>query len=168
MENVLVLNQDYTPLTLCSVERAFLLLYLDKADLLSEVKEKSLRSIDRYFPYPSVIRVRRYVQVPYKGVILTRHNVFKRDGFTCQYCGTGSDLTLDHVVPRSKGGKSTWTNLATACKTCNAKKGDFTPEEAGLTLAKKPVKPSYVVFLKSTTKNLREDWLPFLERQAIA
>lgn len=168
MNAVLVLNQDYSPLTLCSVERAFLLLFLQKADLQSEIKEKSLRSVSTVFPFPSVIRIRRYVRVPYKGVILTRHNIFKRDGFSCQYCGTGKDLTLDHLIPKSKGGKSSWTNLVTACKNCNTKKGDFLPEDVGLKLFKKPIRPSYVMFLRSTTKSLREDWLPYLEHKAIA
>lgn len=168
MNTVLVLNQDFSPLTLCSVERAFLLLYLQKADLQSEIQEKMLRSVNAFFPFPSVIRIRKYVNVPYKGVILTRHNVFKRDDFSCQYCGTGKDLTLDHLIPKSKGGKSSWTNLVTACKPCNARKGDYLPEEVGLKLSQKPIRPSYVMFLRSTTKSLRADWLPYLEHKAIA
>lgn len=167
MEQVLVLNQDFSPISICSVHRAFLLIYLNKADLISKVKDKALRSISESYPYPSVIRISKYVNIPYKGVVLTRHNVFKRDDFTCQYCGTKKDLTLDHLIPRSKGGKSNWTNLVTACKSCNAKKGDFTPEKAGLTLKKVPVKPSYLMFLKSSG-NTKEDWLPFLEPKAYA
>lgn len=168
MTNVLVLNQDYSPLTLCSIERAFLLMYLEKADLISQIEGQSLRSISSSFPFPSVIRIKRYIHVPYKGVILTRHNVFKRDQFSCQYCGNPKELTLDHLIPKSKGGKSSWTNLVTACKTCNARKGDFAPGEVGLKLAKKPIRPSYVMFLKATMKSMREDWLPFLEQKAIA
>ena len=147
MNSVLVLNQDYTPLTICSFQRAFLLVFLEKAELLDQVSEKSLRTISQNYPYPSVIRILQYKHVPYRGVVLTRYNIFKRDGYKCQYCGATKDLTLDHLIPKSKGGKSTWTNLVTACKHCNAKKGDYTPEEVGLTLAKTPVKPSYLVFL---------------------
>ncbi|MFH6984316.1 HNH endonuclease [Marinoscillum luteum] len=168
MSTVLVLNADFSPLTVCSVERAFLLVYLQKADTLSQVKEKTLRSVSREYPYPSVIKIHKYVNVPYKGVILTRHNVFKRDQFSCQYCGASKDLTLDHLIPKSKGGKSSWTNLVTACKNCNARKGDYRPEDVGLKLTSKPVRPSYVMFLRSTTKSLREDWIPYLERKAIA
>lgn len=168
MNTVLVLNADYNPLTLCSVERAFLLMYLQKVELISQVENKALRSISQDYPYPSVIKTKRYVNLPYKGVVLTRHNIFKRDSFCCQYCGKDKDLTLDHLIPKSKGGKSTWTNLVTACKSCNAKKGDFTPEQAGLKLLKKPIRPSYVMFLRSTSKSLRADWLPYLERKAIA
>ncbi|MEQ8471675.1 MAG: HNH endonuclease [Marinoscillum sp.] len=168
MTSVLVLNADYNPLTVCSTERAFLLMYLNKAELISHIKEKMLRSVNEEFPYPSVIKVKKYINVPYKGVVLTRHNIFKRDRFSCQYCGTNKDLTLDHLIPKSKGGKSSWTNLVTACKHCNAKKGDYSPEQVGLKLVTKPIRPTYVMFLRTTSKSLREDWLPYLERKASA
>jgi 5-methylcytosine-specific restriction endonuclease McrA len=167
MNQVLVLNQDYSPITICSVQRAFLLLYLNKAELINEVKERKLRTVSQSFPFPSIIRTIKYVNIPYKGVVLTRHNVFKRDHFTCQYCGTNRDLTLDHLIPRSKGGKSNWTNLVTACKSCNAKKGDFSPEEVGMNLKKQPVKPSYFMFLRASSID-REDWFPYLEPKAYA
>lgn len=162
-DSVLVLNQDYTPMTVCSMERAFLLVYLKKADLLSSAKDKVIRTVTVNFPYPSVIRINRYISIPYKGVVLTRHNVFKRDTYQCQYCGTTKDLTLDHLIPRSKGGKSTWTNLVTACKRCNARKGDFSLEESGLKLKIHPTKPSYVTFLMQNHGQIKEEWLPFLE-----
>ncbi len=168
MNSVLVLNQDYSPLTLCSLQRAFLLIYLNKAELLDRVEGKSLRSVSQSFPYPSVIRILEYRHVPYRGVVLTRFNIFKRDNYQCQYCGTPKDLTLDHLIPKSKGGKSSWTNLVTACRHCNSKKGDFTPEEVGMKLAKKPVKPSYLVFLKSSAGRLQKDWLKYLEPKAYA
>jgi 5-methylcytosine-specific restriction endonuclease McrA len=81
------------------------------------------------FPMPSVIRLNRYVNAPYKGVNLTRQNIFKRDNFECQYCGTRRDLTIDHVVPRAKGGLDSWLNLVTACKRCNAKKEITIPKK---------------------------------------
>lgn len=162
MNSVLVLNQDYSPLTICSVQRAFLLVFMDKAELLTSTKNRSLRSISKSFPFPSVILIKRYINVPYKGVVLTRHNIFKRDGNKCQYCGTNKNLTLDHLIPRSKGGKSSWTNLVTACQLCNAKKGDFSVEKIGFKLLKTPTKPSYISFLKMGTGGLREDWKPYL------
>ncbi len=168
MNTVLVLNQDYSPLTICSVQRAFMLVFLNKADLISEIEEKQLRSISKSFPFPSVIKVRSYKNIPYKGVVMSRHNIFKRDGGLCQYCGTNRDLTLDHVVPRSKGGKSTWTNLVTACKKCNSKKSDFSLEKVGMKLFKAPVKPSYVTFLKMNTGAYREDWAPFLNPKKVS
>lgn len=168
MSTVLVLNQDFSPITICSTERAFLLIYLNKADLLCEDLKMKLRTIKTSFPKPTVIKIKNYVHVPYKGVILTRQNIFKRDNHLCQYCGSGNDLTLDHLIPRSKGGKSTWNNLVTACKSCNTRKGDQPPEEVGLTLKSKPFRPSYMAFIKTTTKHLREDWKPYLERKASA
>jgi len=160
---VLVLNNDFSPLTVCSVYRAFLLVFTSKAEMLSSEEGGFLRSISKSFPKPSVIRIKRYINVPYKGVVLTRHNIFKRDNYECQYCGVSKELTLDHLVPRSKGGKSSWKNLVTACKKCNASKGDFTPEQAGLILKKAPIKPSYIMFLRASSGNLKEDWLPYLK-----
>lgn len=165
---VLVLNYDFSPISVCSVERAFLLVYLDKAELLAGAREGFLHSVDKTFAMPAVIRLLRYIHIPYKGVMLTRQNVFKRDSHTCQYCGTQRDLTLDHVVPRSKKGPSSWTNLVTACKRCNARKGNFTPEAAGLKLMSRPVRPSYLDFLRHHSGLFQEEWGPFLQVKAIA
>lgn len=162
MNTVLVLNQDYSPLTVCSVQRAFLLMFLKKADLISGVENRQLRSVSDSFPFPSVIKIKYYISIPYKGVVMSRHNIFKRDGGRCQYCGTSRDLTIDHVIPRSKGGKSTWTNLVTAYKTCNSKKSDYALEKVGMKLLKPPVKPSYLTFLKMNTGVYRDEWAPFL------
>ncbi len=168
MTQVLVLNQDYSPLAICSVQRAFILVFLKKAELIKVKQGKSIRSISDSFPFPSVIKIQRYIHRPYKGVVLTRHNIFKRDSFQCQYCGVNQDLTLDHLVPKSKGGKSNWTNLVTACKRCNAKKGDYSPEEAGLKLSRIPIKPSYTLFLRKSVKETNEDWLEFLDPKSKA
>ena len=162
MNSVLLLNQDYSPLTICSVQRAFLLVFLDKAELLKGDRDRKLRSTSQTYSFPSVIKINRYINIPYKGVILTRHNLFKRDGHKCQYCGASRDLTLDHLIPKSKGGKSSWTNLVTACKNCNTKKGSFLAEKVGLKLKSIPVKPSYISFLKTVHGVLREDWKPYL------
>ena len=131
--------------------------------MVSEVKERKLRSINHSFPFPSVIKIKYYINIPYKGVVMTRQNIFKRDSGKCQYCGTTKDLTIDHVIPRSRGGKSTWTNLVTACKKCNSKKSDFTLEKVGMKLQKAPIKPSYLSFLKMNLAKNREDWLPYLK-----
>jgi len=159
---VLVLNLDHSPLTVCSVQRAFLLLYLDKAQLVNQVSDMFLRTVTRSFPMPAVIKLVRYVNIPYKSVELTRQNIFKRDDFECKYCGTNNNLTLDHLVPRSKGGRSTWTNLVTACKTCNAKKGDYTPEQMGMNLKQEPFKPTYLIFLRDFSGFLSDEWVPYL------
>lgn len=165
---VLILNQDYSALTVCGIKKAFLLLWLEKAETVSSSKNFLLRTISRSFPAPSVIRLNNYVKFPYKGVILTRQNIYRRDGHRCAYCGTSESLTLDHVIPKSRGGASSWDNLVTACKTCNAKKGDFTPEEAGMPLRKKPFKPSFIMFLKDFSGTTEEDWLPYLSHKRTA
>ncbi len=159
---VLVLNQDNTPISICTVQRAFILNYLKKTELVKPANGYRLHSVDQSFPMPAVIRLTRYVHIPYKGVALTRQNVFKRDNFNCQYCGTSRELTLDHVVPKSKGGRSSWENLITACKRCNARKGDYTPDQAGITLRRKPYKPTYLMFLREFSGYHCEEWHPFL------
>jgi 5-methylcytosine-specific restriction endonuclease McrA len=163
MMGVLVLNQDFTPLALCHVNRAFLLIFNAKAELVSESKSRVLRSISKSYPCPSVIKLNRYVNLPYRSVILNRHNIFKRDQNQCQYCGKNRDLTLDHLIPRSRGGKSVWTNLVTACLSCNAKKGDKLISETDLILSKKPIKPSFIMFLKNLNHQKQNEWAPFLE-----
>src|SRR6056297_2641877 len=101
---VLVLNQDYQPLSFCSVQRSVKLLFLEKAELLHDDQQKSCRTVNHEYSYPSAIRLRRYINLPYAKIVLSRRNIVKRDQHTCQYCGTKSDLTLDHVLPRSRGG----------------------------------------------------------------
>lgn len=164
---VLVLNQDYTPFTICSVTRAFLLVYLKKAELISAATDMALRTVAHVYPMPSVVRLSKYIHLPYRGVVLTRQNIFKRDGFACQYCGTTKNLTIDHVIPRSKRGRSTWKNMVTACKTCNAKKGDLFLEDSGLFLRSKPYKPSYILFLRDFSGFVEDTWRPFLEMKAV-
>lgn len=161
-QSVLLLNQDYSPLTICSMERAFILVFLKKAELLTEVEDAALHTVTHAYPMPAVIRLFRYIHLPYRGVVLTRQNVFKRDHFSCQYCGTNKNLTLDHVIPRSKGGKTSWGNLVTACKHCNTTKGDRSPEDVGLILQSKPHKPTYMMFLRDYSGAMRKEWKPFL------
>ena len=159
---VLVLNGDYTALSLCSVQKAFVLLYLQKADLIAPSPHGVLRTVTKEYARPSIIRLHRYVRVPYKGITLSRHNVLRRDNFECQYCGSTRNLTLDHLVPRSRGGDSGWTNLVTACARCNHAKGDRTPEEAGMHPRQKPRRPSLTSFLRQSAGSLDEAWHMYL------
>ncbi|MBA4850974.1 HNH endonuclease [Emticicia sp. BO119] len=159
---VLVLNADYSALSICTVPKAFSLVYLDKAELVSDSQKGYLRTVDTTYPLPSVIRLHRYVSLPFKGVMLSRQNVFRRDGNKCVYCGSHEDLTLDHVTPKSKGGKTNWDNLVTACRRCNSRKGDLSPEEAKLSLSRKPYKPSFIMFLRDFAGSIEENWVPFL------
>jgi len=165
---VLVLNADFSPISVCTVQRAFLLNYLKKSELVTPANGHKLRSVTQSFPMPAVIRLKNYVNIPYKGVNLTRQNIFKRDAFSCQYCGTTKDLTLDHVTPRSKGGKTSWNNLVTASKRCNTRKGDSRPEHEGITLKCRPSKPSYILFLRDHSGFHCEEWQPFLKIKAKA
>ena len=164
---VLVLNQDFTAFSICSVPKAFLLVFMEKAEMISEDERVCLRSVNRKFPMPSVIRLNRYVNRPFRnsGVVLNRHNIFKRDNNQCQYCTSTKNLTLDHVFPKSRGGKTTWDNLTTACKLCNGRKGDFTPEEAGMILHQTPFKPSFVMFLREFHDRISEDWMAYLGKK---
>jgi 5-methylcytosine-specific restriction endonuclease McrA len=158
----LVLNQDYSPISICSVQRAFVLVFLEKVEMITSFNGSKFHSVDAEYPIPAVIRLQRYIHIPYKGVELTRNNVFRRDNFNCQYCGGERDLSLDHLIPRSKGGKTNWKNLVTACKTCNSIKGDATPEAAGMTLKTRPFKPSYVMFLRDFSGYRFDEWNPYL------
>ena len=161
-QRALVLNQDYSPLTVCSIQRAFLLIFLEKAELIDDFNGQYLRTVTHNYPKPAVIRICNYINIPYKEVELSRQNVFKRDSYSCQYCGITKNLTLDHVLPRSRKGRSSWTNLVTACKSCNARKGDALPEEIGLILKSKPYKPSFILFLRDFSGFIQEEWRPFL------
>ena len=159
---VLVLNQDYQAMSVCTVERAFVLVFLKKAELVGQVPEKRLRSMNQVYEYPAVIRLFRFVSIPYRKVALTRHNIYKRDGYRCVYCGKRDDLTLDHVLPRSRGGKDSWTNLVTACQKCNTYKGNRTPAEAELQMSIRPFRPSFIMYLRNFNGKVSEHWKPFL------
>jgi 5-methylcytosine-specific restriction endonuclease McrA len=161
-EKVLVLNQDYQALSVCSVERAFVLVFMNKAELVHHNPAKNLHSVYSIYKFPSIIRLYSYVRIPYKKVALNRNNVFRRDDFSCLYCGTKSNLTIDHLIPRSRGGGDTWENLATACQQCNARKGQLTPEEVGLTLRRRPFKPSFIMYLREFSGRVKEEWRPYL------
>lgn len=160
--NVLVLNQDYQPLSVCSVQRSLVLLFLEKAELLHDVPNQHIKTVRDQFDFPSVIRLKRYVRMPYQEVMPTRKNIFRRDRMKCQYCGKGTNLTIDHIIPKSRGGEDTWTNLVTACTICNQKKGNRTPTEASMPLRKKPFKPHHISFLREGLGSIQKEWKPYL------
>lgn len=160
--SVLVLNQDYQPLTICSVRKSLLLIFSEKVETLHVNLEKRIRTVRHNFAFPSVIRLKRYAPVPYQRMVLTRKNILKRDRHRCQYCGSIQDLTIDHIVPRSRGGEESWENLVTACNRCNNKKGNRTPKEAGILLKITPYRPSNVMFLRTFSNSISEDWKPYL------
>ena len=161
MEKVLLLNASYEPLNICSWRRALVLIMKGKAEEI----ENNGYLINKYFHIPTVIRLRNYVAVPYKELPFNRKNVLHRDNHTCQYCGKKAvDLSIDHIIPRSKGGKSAWENVITACVKCNTKKADSTPNEAGMKLLKKPIRPASFIHFELTkySANLSTRWKKYL------
>lgn len=160
----LVLNQNYEPLNVCSVRRAFVLVYRGKAEVLEQGDEPISGAESQTFPTPSVIRLAQFVRRPHPRPRLTRREVFARDGERCQYCGQrGGQLTLDHVVPKHRGGAHAWENLVTACRACNHRKGGRTPQEARMELLSEPRRPSThpsVMYAPYLTKY--DEWRPFL------
>lgn len=146
---VLVLNQNFEPLSVCGVKRAVILMYLGKAEIIETVDGYVLRSERQEIPVPSIVRLDYYVKVPGKRIMLTRKNILKRDGSRCQYCGKKEgSMTVDHIVPKIYGGEDTWENLVCACPDCNNKKGHKLPEQAGLRLIRKPRKPNNITFIR--------------------
>ena len=143
---VLVLNQNYEPLNVCNARRAIVLLLRGKAEVI-EVADEHLRTARRSFALPSVIRMVYFVRRPRPRVRLSRKEVFARDGWSCAYCGQITrDLTLDHVVPRHRGGSHSWENLVSACRPCNHRKAGRTPREARMTLLREPREPRVSVY----------------------
>ena len=147
--HVLVLNQNYEPLSVCTVRRAVVMIFLERAEIIETLDGHKVRSMHRYIPVPSVVRLNIFIRVPMKQVLLSRKNIIKRDGGRCQYCGRRSALmTVDHVIPKNKGGQDTWENLVAACHECNNRKGQRSPEQAELTLTRKPRRPNHITFIQ--------------------
>lgn len=160
---VLVLNHNYEPLSVCNVKKAIILLYLGKAELIAAIDGKLLHSVSRAMPFPSIVRLSIYVRVPFKKIVLSRKNILRRDGHRCQYCGRADvPLTVDHVIPRARGGSDLWENLVCACVRCNNKKGDRTPHEAQMPLLRKPIRPNHVMFIRDFVGTVDDRWKPYL------
>lgn len=160
---VLILNQNYEPLSVINVRKAIILLYLGKAELIASADGKLVRSVSVAMPFPSIVRLSVFVRVPYKRIILSRKNILRRDAHKCQFCGRSDlPLTVDHVFPVSRGGEESWENLVCACVDCNNRKGDRTPDEAGMPLLRKPMRPNHVTFIRHFVGSLDERWKPYL------
>jgi 5-methylcytosine-specific restriction endonuclease McrA len=160
---VLVLNATYEPINVCTVRRAVVLLLKAKAELLEE-GEYELRAGSCTVPRPAVIRLVHYVRVPrdtHRRKI-TRRAVFARDGWACQYCGSRSQLTVDHVIPRSKGGPSSWDNIVASCAPCNRRKGDHHLNNVNMTLRRAPRAPGPHVFIQVASPTIPQSWRQYL------
>jgi len=150
MDEVLVLNNNYQPLNVANAQRVLAMLCLGKVEVLA-TDSKVFHSERTELRLPTVVRLRRFVRRPLPELRASRKSIFARDGHTCQYCGHGHvALTLDHVVPKDKGGRTDWDNLVCCCTRCNNIKGNRTPEEAGLTLIQKPRRPKYIPYISYT------------------
>jgi 5-methylcytosine-specific restriction endonuclease McrA len=160
---VLVLNATYEPINVCTVRRAVVLLLKDKAEVI-EHADWELHSATRSLARPVVIRLVSYVRIPrdtHRRKI-TRRAVFARDGWMCQYCGSRSNLTVDHVVPRSKGGASSWENIVASCAPCNRRKGNSLPRQVGMRLQRQPRTPSPEVFIHVASPTIPAAWRQYL------
>ena len=177
----LVLNRSYLPIHVTSVRRAFSLLYRGVARAvdeeyrtfdfqdwseLSTLKRDTVGLVGGFVRIPRVILLVTFDRVPRREVRFSRHNIFVRDGYMCQYCGerkSRSELNLDHVVPRTAGGLTTWENVVCACLECNRRKGGRTPEQAGMGLRKRARRPSWTPFVaRNLTASCYHEWRPFL------
>ncbi len=178
---VLVLNRNYQPVHVTSVKRALSLLYLGVAKAidtqyrlyefedwaaLSTASHDCVHTIDRPIRVPRVVVLSAYEYLPRGRVRFSRLNIYARDHDTCQYCTRRlprSELNLDHVVPRSQGGKTSWENVVCSCVPCNLRKGGRTPEQAGMKLLKVPVRPRWTPLFRGAARRVTyREWLPFL------
>ena len=166
---VLVLNLNYEPLNVCNVRRALVLIDVGKAEVL-EYNGLVLRTALHSYSCPSVIRLVYLVRRPRPQARLTRREIFVRDNYTCQYCGSRArELTLDHVTPVHRGGQHTWDNLVSACPRCNHRKGGRSLEEAHLRLLRQPVRPrttSLTIFYQYLQTH--GEWVKFIPEWEMA
>ena len=143
MSNVLVLNYDYTPLNITSTRRGYVLVDKGKAEIIKSDENPIVAGYQTYVR-PLIIRLLSYIRFNQRNLKANRTRIFKRDNHECAYCGSKKQLTLDHIIPKSRGGGNDWNNLVTCCFKCNLKKGNKTPEEAKMVLKVKPYAPTLI------------------------
>jgi 5-methylcytosine-specific restriction endonuclease McrA len=158
---VLVLNASYEFLNVATLERAVKLIYKGKAEVVETVTGREIGTTRYRMSMPSIIRMLYYIVRPHKEVPMTKKNILLRDDHTCQYCGRAGD-TIDHVMPRSRAGKSTWENCVCACSMCNTRKNSRTPEEANMKLLRKPKKPAFIPWILVKRDASKVGWARYL------
>lgn len=166
MEWTLLLNSTFEPLKVVNWKKAILMVVLGKVEVIEEY-DKMIRGVKFTIRLPAVIRLKRFIKRKTPIVKFSRQNLYIRDGGKCQYCGSSyeeKDLTYDHVIPRSKGGQTEWTNIVTCCIRCNLKKGGRTPEEAGMFLIRRPRAPIWIPLLTMSLgiKETPDPWKNYL------
>lgn len=159
--SVLVLNASYEYLNVTTIRRALSLVFKNKAEVVEAVQGKSVSGVTLKVGMPAVVRMLSYIKRPFKEVPLTRKNILLRDRGTCQYCGKSGD-TVDHIMPRSRGGRDSWENCVCACGSCNRWKNNRTPDEANMALLSKPRKPALVHWLMARRDSARQCWGRYL------
>ena len=163
---VLVLNSDYEPLNVCNMRRAIMLVHLGKAEVL-HCSHRIVRYNAGMWQSPSVLKLRQHVRRPLPQLRLSRRSVFARDDYQCQYCGQTferKDLNLDHVIPRDRGGPTTWENIVCSCIECNTHKANRTPQEAGMHLVRKPKRPKWRPFVQiNLSLHQHDSWKHFVD-----
>ena len=162
---VLVLNQSYEPIMVIGAKRAIILILSEKVDALANYREL-IHSAYLTLPLPSVIKLKQYARLRRKDIVLSRKNILKRDNHTCQYCGVRSvPMTIDHIIPRQRGGEDSWYNLVAACVVCNTRKGNRTPRKSQMKLVKRARKPTMILHLQKFVKQFQGTWRPYLFMQ---
>jgi 5-methylcytosine-specific restriction endonuclease McrA len=166
MEHTLLLNVTYEPLRVISWQKAITLLTLGKVEVVEEY-DREIHSVSFSIQLPSVVRLLYLVKRRQQEVKFSRRNIYARDGGKCQYCGVSlhpKEITYDHVLPKSKGGDTSWKNVVTCCVSCNSRKGNRTPEQAHMTLLKQPGKPRWTHFLRLNVgvRHTPESWRDYL------
>jgi 5-methylcytosine-specific restriction endonuclease McrA len=166
MEQVLLLNISYEPLKIIHWERAITMLFLGKVEVIEEYNLE-VHSVSFTFKLPSVVRLLKMIKKNKGQVKFSRQNIYARDHYRCQYCGgrfQTEDLTYDHILPKSRGGKTAWENIVTCCMECNRKKGVRTPREASMTLVRKPVRPTWIPAVRITIgfREVPQTWRDYL------
>ena len=158
VQGVLVLNADYNPINVTSLQRGFNLVYKGKAEIVKSADNPIVSSIGKFIR-PLIIRLLNYVSVKSRKIRVNRHRIMRRDGYTCVYCGSKKNLTIDHIIPKSKGGDNSWKNLVTCCSPCNRIKGDKTPEQAGMKMIRRPYEPT--LFSDVINPSISDIWTGF-------
>jgi len=158
MDKVLVLNSDYTPINVTTVFKGFKLVDKGKAEIL-KAGDNPIIAGEKEFLRPLIIRLYNYVKFRLHKLKINRNRLFRRDNYTCVYCGNKKNLTVDHVMPKSRGGQNTWLNLVTCCSHCNRVKDNRTPEEAGMRFLKQPYEPS--IFSEVVNPSIESVWQEF-------
>jgi len=165
MDQVLLLNKNYEPISVIGWKRAICLFSLEKVEVVKTYEEE-VASPKIKFNFPAVVRLLHSFKRPHSGIKFTKRNIFARDKWLCQYCYQEFDpcnLTIDHVIPKSRGGKTEWDNIVSCCKVCNNKKGNKTPQEAGMKLKKIPTVPSWIPIMRFllSRKSIPVEWKEF-------